>query len=233
MDEKEQKIIEQIKKLLNIAADKRGNANEMQLALALANKLITRHKIAEYELRDTARNPFEIVTRKIKLGARKPAEIDFIRVLLSNFYEVETSLIYERAITTELSLEIHGTESDLEIAEYVYEFLSREMRRLAAQERRQNPNFSKRSFYLGFYAGLSSKLKEAKRQNLNEAAQRQRESYELVLKEKSEAIAQYQQDRHRNLKKMHSAKSRARSDARSYYSGLERGKETNIAATIA
>jgi hypothetical protein len=154
-------VLERIKKLLRLAADKRGNAHECERAAALAFDLAERHHVdvASLNLDEQCE---QLVGEYFKFGSK----LDLIRqraiAIVATFFHVDPCISYPRVLFV-------GRETDVQIAGYVYEFLCRAARdclkgweQREKEERRKVTTLKRKNYIAGFYYGISSQLSEAR-----------------------------------------------------------------------
>lgn len=146
------------------------NDNERDAAAAKAAEFMTRHGLTLQEVRE-AGNPSEYIkSEPMDLGRERMAhELTYVRWILKHFFQVRT--IYSLAVksrTGELikpsRLSFVGTKENVEIAEYVFIYLSAIFRanwkRYAKAKGLKTS--SRASYYDGLYAGLYAKMQAAK-----------------------------------------------------------------------
>lgn len=160
-----EEIIEKIKKLLRMKRG--GTTGEIENALAMAAKLAREHGI------DLATvNPDEqaqtIKHQSDALTSRLPQEARFAAAVLVNFFNVQICVtqrrhpvrIYDRQYV----LNYIGTDWEIEVARYVFQFLQKHFRRAWAD--RKNKRLKKRLAFLnGMFLGLCYKLANEKKDN--------------------------------------------------------------------
>lgn len=156
-----EKILERIKKLLRLAADKRGNPNESQRAAALAFELAERHHVDIASL-DLDEKVEALLGEYFPLGSRLDRVSAGALRIVRAFFNVETCLSFPRVLFV-------GRETDVAIAGYVFEFLRRTAKDcLRAFEKgekkaRRKMNLTKRANYVtGFFWAITGKLHNAK-----------------------------------------------------------------------
>lgn len=157
----EETIIARIKKLLRLAADKRGNAHEAERALQLAFELAEKHRI-EVEGLNLDEESEKLVHDYIKVGQRFDRMRRGVFNILQRFFHVSVVLDDTRMLVV-------GKSADVQIAIWVHDFLLRAGRdclsTYCTQERRarRRLNLNKRaSFISGFFYGIASNLHNAR-----------------------------------------------------------------------
>jgi hypothetical protein len=210
------KIIDKIRKLMNLS--KSCNQGEAETAMAMAMKLMTLHnieaqKIAEIEKKES--DPFANYksVKVIDLAVRTPTEFKFYYSVLAEFFFIKA------VITRGVGVFFFGTPENIEMAKYVSDQLAATYRNLWYQykSRTNAPTTAKRSFYAGLSRGLTNKLKE-------ERGEIQREFGMVLVKDPylDEAMSSY----YKNLKK--GAISKFTHDGAASNAGFSAGRNINI-----
>lgn len=163
-----QQILDKIKKLLRLGADKAATREEAELAVQRAYELASRHQI---DIQDIS---LEDDIRKIILeNFPHPGRVTFARKKILNLLQAHfnVSVILQcvpawmRTPTRQPHVTFVGTKLDIQIAWYVYEFLLLACT-TALKEfctlRRKPAASTQKQFVLGFIYGVSSKLHKAK-----------------------------------------------------------------------
>lgn len=155
-------MIERIKKLLRLAADKRGNAHEAECALALAFELAEKHRVDVDNLdldEDSARLILEYFASPRRLSFLRQRALNIVQ----SFFHVDVCHCSERVAFA-------GRQSDVTIAHYVYAFLVRAgtncLRAWEREEqiaRRRVSTGKRRNFVQGFAYGIASNLNKSRR----------------------------------------------------------------------
>jgi len=149
MTEKEN-TIEKIKKLLRMK--KGGTLAEVETALLLAQKIANKHGIDIGSI-----NPDEITREPItqasnKTLSRLQMESRFVAILIDRFFNVKTFVLCNGSY----SVVFVGTQTDIEIAMYIYTFLVRCFRNEWNNNRGRLRN--RKAFMQGLFEGLYVKL---------------------------------------------------------------------------
>ena len=139
--EKTSSVMTKIKKLL--ALSESSNMNESQSALLKARQLMREYNVSEREnshekIYRVALTKYKSYTADIRVISEIVKKITNVWVLLSQGYSTNT-------------LYAHGTKTECEIADYMFDYLKRELEYLYKKEKKEN-NLSygaKKSFYLG------------------------------------------------------------------------------------
>lgn len=153
-------ILDKIKKLLALADSQ--NPHEAELAMARAHGLMEKYELdlglQETEFHYTFLGPPR---------AQKPAVQQFVASVLGRFFHVRIVWIQSSLVVNDKSawlMEASGTEANLEVAGYVYDFLTREVARLWRKHQIKNPFLKgkspKRDYQIGVLRGLITKLAE-------------------------------------------------------------------------
>ncbi|GAC1352594.1 MAG: hypothetical protein NVS3B20_02110 [Polyangiales bacterium] len=156
-----ERILERIAKLLALAES--SNAYEAEAAMAAAQKLMLKHNL-EHQRSASARSyAYRHVgtpTTRVTEGERVLASL-----LTSHFFvaairvPIYLPLLGKRAKV----LELCGTKENLDIAEYVHQFLTRTAERLWVEHRKKNGirgNRDRRTFVAGVMSGFAAKLEK-------------------------------------------------------------------------
>lgn len=171
-------ILDKIKKLLRLGADKAATPEEAELAVARAYELAARHQI---DIQDISLD--DDIRKIISENFPHPGRVSFARKKLLNilaaFFNVNVILNHVppwmRTPTRQPYVTFIGTAVDIQIAHYVYDFLhtscAQSLRvflvgryglNTRGKLRRRAPSSVQKQFVLGFCYGLSDKLRKAK-----------------------------------------------------------------------
>jgi hypothetical protein len=151
-------ILDKIKKLLRLGQS--SNRHEAELAVSRAFELAARHNIdlADVDLDDETRR---ILHKEFHIGERFSLIRKLTINILMTFFKV--NIVLARPVWRFV-----GTETDIEIAIYIHEFLtaacSRSLREFERAERRKLSVNKRNNFIAGFMYGISSNLRDAKEQ---------------------------------------------------------------------
>jgi hypothetical protein len=157
----EEKLLRVIKKLLSLANS--PNAHEAQTAVKKARFLLTKYNVDLLEL-DEAR-AFETRALGAVKGRHAAAEL-WLATILSDFFFVEViwaesyDAIRDRVGSV---LQVYGTSANLEMAEYVYTYLSRLLYSLWEDYKASNgvtANRERQRYFAGVLQGFHGKLRE-------------------------------------------------------------------------
>ncbi|MDI6793342.1 MAG: DUF2786 domain-containing protein [bacterium] len=152
-----EKVIEKVKKLLALSAS--PNIHESQLATIKANEILVRYNLEKNSLLPPQDEFGGDLYLKRVLGAKRVnAKLTAISRILRTFL-VDT--VFNHG-TEEVYLEIIGSISNVEIAEYVANFLNVEFENLWKAHKENYPELrglrSKNSFFRGIAQGYQSKV---------------------------------------------------------------------------
>jgi len=158
------RIEDRIRKLLRLGQS--PFEHEAQRAVELAFELAARHQI-EIESLNLDEGERKIVLVAVECGLRLPLEKSLAANLLGPFFNV--SVVRCRG-----NVKFVGLPQDIEIARYVWEFLSETAHRLVREQRallrgRFTEN-RRRNFLYGFFYGVASKLRASKAQLIPEGS---------------------------------------------------------------
>ena len=161
-------VLEKIKKLLRLGTS--ANQHEAELALQRAFELARRHNIdlASVDVDDQTRR---ILHKAFGLGQRtsllhklaiRVVHNHFnVSAIMSNYFHPNLLCVANRVIFV-------GTETDIEIAWYVVDFLVSACRKSLRQFQKESPRKltpnKRRGFIAGFFYGVSSKLRLSENQ---------------------------------------------------------------------
>lgn len=150
-------VVERIKKLLRLAQS--SNPHEAELALARAFELAQKHQI-DVSTVDMDEESERIMHEWFHVGARVSLLQRLTIGIVMTFFHVNACLSPARR-----GCVFVGTETDIAIANYVYDFILRQGRRQLGEyelsekrsRRRMTPN-KRRGFIQGFIYGISRQL---------------------------------------------------------------------------
>jgi hypothetical protein len=151
-----EKILEKVKKLLQLAQS--SNAHEAELATIKANALLLRHNLDHVNLKN---NDEPIYLDRVLLQKRKDAKISAIYDMLKHFI-VKPVISFGK---NSCCLEVSGPLTNVKLAVYVANFLDQEFEHLwdkAKTEHGLQGLRAKNSFFLGIAKGFDEKMKETK-----------------------------------------------------------------------
>lgn len=151
------KTYEKIKKLLSLANS--SNENEAKAAAAMASKLMIKFNISKEEV-ELKKKYEEAVIKE----ASSRSNLDgFILPLINKYFFVLASVRRDR-LKKVTQTRFTGTTENIEIATYMYEFLTRAFKDSWMDYKKANKltSSSRSSFYSGMYKGLMDKFEAAK-----------------------------------------------------------------------
>jgi hypothetical protein len=158
------KILQRVQKLLALADN--DNAHEAEAAMAAANKLLL-----EYNLQHVVRQEEREYQARLVGKAAGAFEISakLVAAILSEFFFVEciwVSTYDARRDQDQRQLELMGSETNLELAHYVHDFLHRECDTLWQRGQTHlgaSDRSSKREFKAGVLMGFRDKLRSERK----------------------------------------------------------------------
>lgn len=160
------RILDRVRKLMNLASS--DNPHEAQAAMAAANRLLLRHNI---DLPSQEKPDF--TWRWVGLPSyRVTLERKLVGSLLQSYFFVQCVWMKTHEPVTSKSgsvLEISGRPHNLELAEYVHDYLFTALDRLYKSFKRQNPHVrgarAKRDFRVGVLMGFREQLEAQREQS--------------------------------------------------------------------
>lgn len=228
VSEERERQMRRIEKLLALAES--SNANEAALAMERARALSVEYQM---ERKDEGRNYTYVLINHMK--KTMPAHQSAIAsILCTHFYVDCVSRSQYDAVSRESHkvLEILGSVENVQIAEYVYWYLWRELPHLwkAYALKDGKRRASQRSFYLGVLNGFHDKLSRERESALKYADTPDKEGLlvldkglEKVLKQE---LRSFVAERYPRLNRSSTSRSGLEADA--YHSGVARGKNLDL-----
>lgn len=210
------RVINKVNKLLALAQS--ANKHEAQSAMAKAQALLLKHNLSLLETQKERKYTHKQIGR---VGRRNPIR-SIISAILSRFFFVEAVWTFgydQHQNRSGRVLELSGTPENIEMAEYVYEYLQNtaELLWTAYKKKEQvKENRHRRTFIYGLLDGFYKKL---------EGRMRESRSRKLIWKGDPELKAFVQR---RNPRLVRSSSSYSRSCKDAYRSGLARGSNLVI-----
>jgi hypothetical protein len=158
-----EKIISKIKKLLALASS--SNSHESELATLKANSLLLEHNLSMSQSQKDL-DQQEIFVLRVLSGKRNSAKFKAIYEILQTFF-VQPVFNHGQNI---FYLEVLGERINVEMADYVANFLDLELDNLWNEIRKENPNLKgsakKNSFMRGIAHGYVEKIRSIQRENI-------------------------------------------------------------------
>ena len=214
------KIKEKIKKLLRLSRS--SNEHEAALALQRALELCSKHMIdmEDLDLDDDMR---KLMSKHHYVGQRFSRIRRSAAYLVKSFFNV--SYFFDRP-----AIVFVGTAHDIQIAEYVFEFLTKSCSECFSGYRKQLrvrkiSRTRRENFIVGFFYGVSSRLA-----NTVEILAGEGDSLSIVLRAEEERRKAYMDDTF-SLVKMRKLKHR-RLETTALMTGVTAGKEVNIRTPV-
>lgn len=146
-----EKILNKVKNLLKLAES--SNAHEAELATLKANQLLIKHNLEFSEMNSDQ----EFYVMKLLSRKRKDAKISAIYDILKHFM-VKPIISYGK---NEVCIEVTGSKTNIELAQYISAFLNRELDRLwdvFKSEHKLKGLKAKNSFFYGMAQGYNEKV---------------------------------------------------------------------------
>ena len=129
MDEKKQKMVERVLKLLELGdADNNSNPNERESAMRMAAKLMAEHAIDFVDLRDGQKKDETFIT--IDIVSASTQKVSWQAALAAAIARTFDCKVISRAGREKWTLTFVGMKSDLEIATFFYKSLRRTVGRM-------------------------------------------------------------------------------------------------------
>lgn len=162
-----QSLAERVRKLRALAADPAAGAPEAEAAAALAAELMARYALAAEDVDGPAGGvgAHGLAERLVWRGVRPPPESQAVATILARHYACQVMSQQSRAgrrpVRTEILL--LARPWGIELAVWVWQFLTAELRRRWRAIPAYAPVRSRRDFYRGVASGLSERLEELAR----------------------------------------------------------------------
>lgn len=226
--ETNQKIVEKVKKLLALATS--PVEAEAKLAAARAQELLVKYNLtlAQVEKSDTVLACDKKFIHKVyKNERRKGTEDVYVLSLINSFFFVAVVQSKYFVLGKQNRVSGHsflGRHHNVEIAEFVYDFLKLKFQQLFADYRQKTKCSvtSKKDYYYGLYCGLFKQLTEARNKVQTETG--------LVVSEESELL-EFMRKEFSNLSKSKNEKQEI-NDEFALQAGSEQGEKMVIARAL-
>ncbi len=153
----ENSILRKVQKLMALSSSQ--NQHEAELAMIKSQELLLKHNIESFSCESDEDRVFLIRILKQK---KESAKMRAISQILATFF---VSCVFSRC-SGFVYLELVGTKTNLEIAQYVADFLNKELERLWVESKAQGMlqgTIAKNSFFLGIAKGYCNKISALKR----------------------------------------------------------------------
>ena len=199
LSQEDEKLLRRAEKLLALAES--DNENEALVAMERVQELYTKHNLKKIQKNESDSYSYRIINHKKKRASQTQAIIAgiisenyFVDVIFSSLYDPKTN-------ETHKTLEIFGTDENVEMAEYVYFFLYNNISNLWNKYRKESgvSGKSKKSYIHGILYGFSEKLKLQKNQ-LKSRKVNQDWGLEISMEQ---GLAKYKQDLWQFISKRH------------------------------
>src|SRR3989339_155873 len=160
-----ERVIEKVKKLLALSSS--SNKHEAELAMVMANKLILEHNLSTIR-QQTEDNLETSYMKRVLIANKRSGKHHAISQILSKFW-VKT--IYNHGHNF-FYMEVIGNKTNVEIANYVANFLDHELEAMWNDARissrgRLSGITQKNSFMLGIAKGFLEKMERAEQESSN------------------------------------------------------------------
>jgi len=163
----ESSVLRKVQKLMALSTS--SNHHEAELAMIKSQQLLLKHNIDANSIVDEDEET--VFLKRILKQKKESAKMRAIATILETFF---VSSVYSRAGGF-IYLEIVGSASNIEIAEYVACFLHEELDKQWDNAQRQYANLkgmvAKNSFFLGIATGYCNKIQTLKREYTQEVTQ--------------------------------------------------------------
>lgn len=206
------KVVDKVKKLLALGSS--DNPHEAELATLKANKILMKYNLS------TTGSTENIYHKKLFKVGQKNAKNRTIMSILRTFGVFP---VYSQCGSRSYIIEVSGSKANVEIADYVADFLNEEMERLYKKARKEG-GFSglaaKNAFFNGIASGYRSKHQKQEKEMEKEEGDNKLTVYKEEVAEKAEKLV------YEKLKWSSSVRERGHSGANS--SGYNAGKSLSI-----
>lgn len=200
-------LVEKVKKLLALSTS--NNPHEAELATLKANQLILKHHLSKAGLSESEE---ELCVMTVMRSNRKSTLMVAIYDILTHFM-VKPLLNYGKS---EVRLDVIGDRSQVQLADYIGNFLQRELEHLWKDSGLKGLR-AKNSFFTGIARGYRIKLEEARR------------SYTPIEKQ---ALVKVEKIREESIQKFFGGLGSSRSAQVMDGSALERGTKAGMGLNI-
>lgn len=147
--------LRKVQKLMALAAS--GNSHEAEQAMIKSQQLLLKYNI-EGEGTGQEKSEEKFFLKRILKQSKKNAKLQAMAKIVETFF---VNIIFSRS-QEGIYLEILGSQTNVEIAEYVANFLHLELEKMWVQVKRQHPELkglvAKNSFFLGIAKGYCYKI---------------------------------------------------------------------------
>jgi len=151
-----EKLLARVKKLMALGSS--NNPHEAQMATAKANELLLKHNLNS--LSQKQNDDEEVCLKRVLSAKRNNAKLNAIYEILGSFF-VQPVFSHGKG---QVFLEVVGNRVNVELADYVANFLDKELEALYKNAQKDNPNLKgtakKNAFLKGVAAGYLQKIKE-------------------------------------------------------------------------
>ena len=165
--QEDSRILQKVKKLMALSSS--CNSNEAEQAMVKAQQLLLKHNINAMDLESKGPDGLEdfdqnLVLKRILKQKKKDAKMQAIAIILRTFF---VSVVYNR--TEKFTyLKILGSPTNIQIADYVANFLQTELDFLWEKTKKEynlKGLVAKNSFFNGIAKGYTDKVENLKKQS--------------------------------------------------------------------
>lgn len=153
-----EKVYQKVKNLFKLATS--SNRHEAELATLKANQLLIKYNLSNMGILEDDESLFYV--HRLMIQKKKNAKLSAIYDIIKHFM-VKPVLSYTK---NDVALEISGTKTNIELAEYVVNFLDRELDHLWKSELKNSPHLkglrNKNAFFYGIAGGYNEKMQAVK-----------------------------------------------------------------------
>lgn len=214
----ESSVLRKVQKLMSLSTS--SNRNEAELAMIKSQQLLLKHNI-EAKYASANDDEEKIILKRIMKQKKENAKMRCVAEILKTFF---VNVIYNKQVGF-IYLEILGSAVNIEIAEYVADFLARELDHMWEEAKQQNPHIkgivAKNSFFYGVAKGYCKKI-DALKKDYNSDVNHSLMVIEKMLVDASEMV----------YSRLHSKKSRGSLCSASSSIGEKMGRQLNIKSAI-
>lgn len=155
-------LFRKIHKLLALTSS--SNTHEAELAMLKAQELLLKHNIDPEQISSLRDSTEKIIIRRILQSKKRSAKLTAIAIILKTFF---VNIIY-RSSQEYTYLEISGSATNVDIADYVANFLEHELEKLWNLVQKAHPQLkgliAKNSFFSGVATGYCNKVEALKKE---------------------------------------------------------------------
>lgn len=221
-------IIEKVKKLLSLSTS--SNANEAAVATAAANRIIDQYRLSTADL-ETSLEPEELVEEDdgyiYESGRINPWKSSLVNVLVNHYgltFWNDCHWITGRQVSR---YKLVGRRSDIEIAKYMFSWLTAECQRLSDLEAKGKGRVYVGSYCAGFVKGIATQLGSSRA----EAQKTASSSAIIKINARSEEAELAMHTLHNNLRSSKSY-SKTHIDRDAFSKGKSKGEAMHLGSSL-